>query len=87
MLNDVFTKNYTFRSRKISNQNILFASGFCYELNDTGTFIWENISDQSVNEIIEMLAKEYEVNPEDIKDDVINFINFLIEKKAIIKDE
>lgn len=87
MLNDVLTKNYTFRSRKISNQNILFAPGFCYELNETGTFIWDNISDRSVNEIIEMLSKEYEVSPEIIKDDVVSFVDFLIENNAVIKED
>lgn len=54
-------------------------------LNETGTRIWELIDGKnSIKDIVVMIVKEYEIDEEEGKKEVINFIKKL-ERKNLVK--
>lgn len=56
-----------------------------YTLNETGAFIWEQIDGKrTIEEIIEILVKEYEIDNKTAMEDVFTFINNL-DKYLIVK--
>ena len=53
-------------------------------LNDTGAFLWKAIDmDVSIEDLPELLTKEYEVSIEDAKKDVFEFVDILKENNII----
>ncbi|MEO8358663.1 MAG: PqqD family protein [Vicinamibacteria bacterium] len=55
-----------------------------YNLNSTGTFIWEKIDGKNTGaEIAEMVAAEFLVSKEQAKVDCLEFLSQLLEVRAI----
>jgi hypothetical protein len=72
-----------YRLRKVGNNSIVVAVGGInftglITINETGTFIWKMLEKGSdIPEIVEALAKECDVKPEDIQGEVTEFIDKL----------
>lgn len=57
-------------------------------LNDTGAFLWERLNEEvGVNELTDMLVKEYEVNRETAETDVKDFIKLLTDYGVIEEND
>lgn len=53
-------------------------------LNGTAAFLWEQLSEpRSVPELCAALAEEYELNGEDVTEDVLSFIEYMRSLEAI----
>ena len=53
-------------------------SGNYFSLNSVGTWIWESIDGRrTVRELVEIVAAEYDADPERVQVDVLNLINDL----------
>jgi len=47
-------------------------------LNETGAFLWKQLeSEKTFEELVDALSGEYEVSPNDVKDDVSEFVKLL----------
>lgn len=72
-----------YRLRKVGNNSIVVAVGGInftglITVNETGTFIWKMLENGAEpSEVVEALAKECEVNPADIQDEVYAFLEKL----------
>lgn len=72
-----------YRLRKVGNNSIVVAVGGInftglITVNETGTFIWKMLEKGAEpDEVVEALAKECEVNPSDIQDEVFAFLEKL----------
>ncbi len=72
-----------YRLRKVGNNSIVVAVGGInftglITVNETGTFIWKMLEKGAEpDEVVEALAKECEVNPTDIQDEVFEFLEKL----------
>lgn len=72
-----------YRLRKVGNNSIVVAVGGInftglITVNETGTFIWNMLEKGAEpNEVVEALAKECEVKPADIQDEVFDFLEKL----------
>lgn len=53
-------------------------------LNETGCFLWQCLEkDTTLDKLCESLANEYEMSVEDIKDDVVQFVDNLKKQNLI----
>lgn len=80
-----YSRNLEYRIRSIDNEYYLLGCDRCFKLNHMGVavfkYIGKNVSiDQLVAGIIENFSEE---NTEKIKEDIINYINKLIEYGVI----
>lgn len=72
-----------YRLRKVGNNSIVVALGGInftglITVNETGTYIWKMLEKGAeVEEIVDSLAKECNVSAEDIKGEVLEFIEKL----------
>lgn len=72
-----------YRLRKVGNNSIVVAVGGInftglITVNETGTFIWKMLEKGAEpDEVVDALAKECEVTPSDIKDEVFEFLEKL----------
>lgn len=84
--NQVFKRNIEFRLRKIGAKNYLFSSNTCFELNEIGAIIW-NVLDgvSNLQQIGELISKEYDVQIGILIDDIKSYMQFLLENNVIIK--
>ena len=56
-----------------------------YGLDNIGTRIWEIIEKPiSFSDLMKIILDEYEVNENECKEDILEFLNLLMEKKAIV---
>ncbi len=61
---------------------------YMHTLTDTGRFIWELIDgERTVDSILDIICKEYNVNKDQAKLDLLSFMNMLITKKLIVSAE
>ncbi|WP_346200179.1 PqqD family protein [Caldifermentibacillus hisashii] len=80
----IYKHDINFRVRNIANQKILLGNGEAFQLNETGYLIWESIDGtKDLKTILGIIMDSYESTEEVAKNDLINFINFLLEIKAI----
>ncbi len=78
-------RNPRLRWRIYRGKAIIFPS---IGLNESGTSIWLLCDGKrSVKEIIDHLAKEYDLQPDEIRDSVLEFIKDLIKNKLIVLEE
>jgi len=55
-----------------------------FQLNEVGTFIWDEISrERTVQELVKAVCDEFEVDPETAGKDVVEFLGVLAEKKLV----
>lgn len=72
-----------YRLRKVGSNSIVVALGGInftglITVNETGTFIWKMLEKGAeIDEIISALAKECSVNEDEIRDEVISFVEKL----------
>lgn len=72
-----------YRLRKVGNNSIVVAVGGInftglITVNETGTFIWKMLEKGAEpDEVVDALAKECEVTPSDIQDEVFEFLEKL----------
>lgn len=72
-----------YRIRKVGSRSVVVAPGGInftglITVNETGTFIWGMLEKGAeTDEIVSALAKECKVGPEEIRSDVIEFIEAL----------
>lgn len=60
-------------------------SGVMYVLNEVGTHIWQSLdAPRTISDICEMVHENYEAEHEQIKEDILHFINELTEKQLIV---
>ena len=80
-LNTVYHQNPEVVARKVSDEFILVPLSddiadmdSIYTMNEVGAFIWENINGQrTVNDIVNEVLSEFEVSPDEAKNDVVVF--------------
>ena len=73
-------------SRVVSNETILVnpPMGEVKVLNEVGTRIWSLVDGRiSIREIANLICLEYQIGLEDAQDDIIEFIEQLVERNAI----
>jgi hypothetical protein len=91
-LNSVPSHSPSIVTRKTGNEYILVPitnniadMNSVYTLNETGAFIWEQIDGKrTINEIISELIREFEIDADTSKEDVLLFLEDL-NKYLIIK--
>lgn len=72
-----------YRLRKVGSNSIVVALGGInftglITVNETGTFIWKMLEKGAeIDEVISALAKECSVNEDEIRDEVISFVEKL----------
>lgn len=62
-------------------------NGTISKLNSTGKIIWTNISNKSIDEIVDVISEKYEVEREEIKKDVQEYFDKLLHNQLIIKKQ
>lgn len=67
----------------ISNTDVNFSKIF--NTNEVGAFIFNNLKDHNVDEVLELLKKEYNAPADVLKNDLYEFVNEL-KKRGIYND-
>lgn len=82
-----YTRDITFRIRKIDSVFYLVSPQKCYEVNEIAVVILKTIGKNvDINQLVEKISLNYkEDDIERIKKDVFNFVDFLINNNIIIK--
>jgi hypothetical protein len=91
-LDTIFAHSQNIVTRKTGNEYVLVPvtdniadMDSVYTLNETGAFIWELIDGKrNIGELIAELISEYEISPEEAREDVFEFIEDL-KKYLIVK--
>lgn len=81
-----FKKNIVYRVRTINNQNILFGDNQCFQLNEIANLIWNNLNgENTIDDLVNIIAKEYSADKENISDDVKSFISEMVDCNVILE--
>lgn len=81
----ILKRNIAYRVRTMSKKDYLFGNNICLELNEVAAEVWDCVNGMdSVEEIIREISDEYEVNYDDIKNDIISFMKEMLEKNIFI---
>jgi len=86
----LWQKNPALAWREIEEDTVIISptESVMHELNDTGSFIWNNIDGRrSVQEIAALLAEGYEVTPEVALADTESLLEELASRKLIVAAE
>ncbi len=87
-----YKRNENFVYRKIENETILVPiknnvgdMSCIYNLNEVGAFIWDHLDgEKTLNDILNMVADEFDVSDQDAEIDLQDYISDLNEIGAII---
>ncbi len=85
--NDILVHNEDFISRIIDGEAVLMSpiGDGLHVFNEVGTRIWELLDgNNSVEDIVEKICQEYEVEKDTAYNDVIMFLEELLEINAVI---
>jgi len=85
-LKQTFTKRSKLPWRIIDDEAVIvdMQGNSVLQLNDVGRYIWEIIDESMcVENIINSITKTYDVNLDTARNDCLNFISVLVEKKLI----
>lgn len=78
-------KNIFVRYRVVNNQSYLINKGEAFILDDVGVTVWENINgEKSTDDIIVEIAKKFNKQPDEIKEDITGYIKDL-KKNGLVK--
>ncbi len=69
--------------RDVNDETIILnlKSGEYFTLNDTGKFLWKGICEnKQPRELVLLLAQDYNLKPEEVEPDVLDFITGLMQK-------
>jgi len=75
--------------RQIGDETIIVteAGEELHTLDETGTFVWSAIDgSNSLSRILNLICTEYDVNRDRAREDLLNFVEALHEKKIVILD-
>jgi methyltransferase-like protein len=86
-----YKRNENFVYRKIENETILVPiknnvgdMSCIYNLNEVGAFIWDHLDgEKTVNDILNMVADEFDITAQDAEIDVCDYICDLKEIEAV----
>ena len=68
----------------VRERHVVLGPEMLIELNQTGTAIMNQINgSSSINEIVDRLAQQFEVNPQDISKDVAEFCTSMMLKRVL----
>ena len=57
-----------------------------FTLNETGRAVWDSLDGKkTLKDVVEGLAQEYEGQEQDIRDDVLGFVNELVKRRMLIE--
>jgi len=90
-LDQQYKRNENFVYRKIENETILVPiknnvgdMSCIYNLNEVGAFIWDHLDgEKTLNDILNMVADEFDVSDQDAEIDLHDYISDLNEIGAI----
>lgn len=83
-LNVIYKKKMHARIRNIGGKQVLFGIEKCFELNDVGIFICKHLDGKNtLEEIVNLLAEEYDCSREVLEKDVLEFVEFLNENNFL----
>ena len=81
---NIYKQDLGYRVRSVGNKIILFGSEGAFELNETGLLIWDHINGSNrIDDILNVIVDTYNCSKEDATRDLNNFIEFLLQIKAI----
>lgn len=70
--------------RVINNVKYIAVNREVFELDEVGELVWESINgEKSISDIIDKVSRAYDVDKSDIKQDIEDFINDLIQKNLV----
>lgn len=73
-------------STPVADELVMFEpdAGKYYGLNEIATAIWEKLEkEMTVDELCEALTSEFDVSPEQCREDVVDFLKKLVEKELV----
>ena len=82
----IYKKVDNLLEREIAGEVIIVESltGMCHVLNETGSLIWKKLDEKSYDQITDEVMKQFsDATKIQIKNDVIDFLNELLEKNLI----
>ena len=57
-----------------------------FTLNETGRAIWDRLDGQkNLKELVALLSEEFDSSPDELEDDVIGFVQALLERKMLVE--
>ncbi|WDV47205.1 PqqD family protein [Clostridiaceae bacterium M8S5] len=86
MSTNIYKRNIVYRVRTINKKSILFGDNQCFELNEVASMIWANLDgENAINDLVSMIAEEYKVDINIVKEDVNKFITEMVKNKVILE--
>jgi len=86
-INTTIHRNNEILTSNIDDEKVMMSIqyGEYYGLGKTGSFIWDTIEIPiKVSELLELIVQKYDVEKEKCLDEIIPFLNDLLEKELII---
>ena len=79
-----FERGVRLKHDKVRERHVVLGPEMLIELNQTGTAIMSEIDGQSnLSEIVHRLAERFEVNPQDINQDVSEFCTTMVMRRVL----
>ena len=79
-----FERGVRLKHDKVRERHVVLGPEMLIELNQTGTAIMSEIDGQSnLSEIVHRLAERFEVNPQDIDQDVSEFCTTMVMRRVL----
>jgi len=74
--------------RTIGGRNILFGDNQCFELNEVALTVWNNLNgENTVEDLVGKISGEYDADKEIIKQDILDFVNEMVNKNVILESK
>lgn len=82
----IIQRNNEILTSDIDGEKVMMSiqRGEYYGLGNTGSFIWDNIENKiRIEDLINLITQEFDVNKEQCLNDIMPFLNDLVEKGLI----
>lgn len=88
MGSNIYRRNIVYRMRTIGGRNILFGDNQCFELNEVALTVWNNLNgENTVEDLVGKISGEYDADKEIIKQDILDFVNEMVNKNVILESK
>jgi hypothetical protein len=80
-------RNHEILTSDLDGEKVMMSIRFgeYYGLGKTGSFIWDQLENPvKIKDLIDAITKKYEVDKEKCEEDIIPFLNDLLDKELII---